>query len=350
MAETNPPMSVQVGGHSAAQERRFWAGLVGDRSGILDAGSFSVGPTAPATMGVVVQAGRGMVMGTENANQGGYPVDAITSETLILDNAHVTVGMNRIDLIIARVLDQEYLTSPTTTFVIEFVKGTTVSGTATPPAAPPNSMILAEVSVLGGSSAISGARITDRRYRATAQGGIVLCTSTSRPPSPYRGMRIMELDTGRNLIYVGATTEWQRDWGVEWGSLAAYYTASTGTVNTDTYQGLGGTGGARTFYAGRRYTMMFTCMLQNTSASVAKAIDFLFGPSSVSPLVALPSQKVEPSAYITYTAVRWWDQVATEWLNPAIYHKEPAGALEISTRTLMINDIGPTPGANWPAA
>lgn len=52
---------------------------------------------------------------------------------------------------------------------------------------------------------------------AVVQPGV--CTSATRPASPYRGQTIYETNTGRLLVYYGATTGWQPPWGQPWGFM-----------------------------------------------------------------------------------------------------------------------------------
>ena len=46
-----------------------------------------------------------------------------------------------------------------------------------------------------------------------------VCTSTTRPSAPYVGQTIYETNTGRLLVYYGATTGWQPPWGQPWGFM-----------------------------------------------------------------------------------------------------------------------------------
>lgn len=63
---------------------------------------------------------------------------------------------------------------------------------------------------------------------AVVQPGV--CTSTTRPSSPYKGQTIYETDTGRLLVYYGATTGWQPPWSQPWGSISYASTLSNVSV------------------------------------------------------------------------------------------------------------------------
>lgn len=61
-----------------------------------------------------------------------------------------------------------------------------------------------------------------------------VCTSTTRPASPYKGQTIYETDTGRLLVYYGVTTGWQLPWGQPWGVLGV-------GIKTSNQTGIGAT-------------------------------------------------------------------------------------------------------------
>lgn len=64
----------------------------------------------------------------------------------------------------------------------------------------------------------------------------IVCTSGTRPSSPAVGQKIYETDTGKELMYYGATTGWQRTWGDPWGVLnvATTTAASASIAGTET--------------------------------------------------------------------------------------------------------------------
>jgi hypothetical protein len=59
------------------------------------------------------------------------------------------------------------------------------------------------------------------RHNKTSYHGSspVVCTSTTRPPNPSYGQKIIESDTGNILYYYGATTGWVPPWNVAWGRV-----------------------------------------------------------------------------------------------------------------------------------
>ena len=64
----------------------------------------------------------------------------------------------------------------------------------------------------------------------------VICTSSTRPASPFAGQQIYETNTSKSLIYSGSV--WQPPWNTAWGSVAAPATwagnsiTSTSTADT----------------------------------------------------------------------------------------------------------------------
>lgn len=63
--------------------------------------------------------------------------------------------------------------------------------------------------------------------------GPYICTSGTRPGSPFQGQLIYETDTGEFLQYYGATTTWKPPWGLPWGieGAAEGTTAQTGITS-----------------------------------------------------------------------------------------------------------------------
>lgn len=52
-----------------------------------------------------------------------------------------------------------------------------------------------------------------------------VCTSTTRPASPYAGQKIYETDTKNELIWDGSA--WSRPWNIPWGNVG-YVSRTTG--------------------------------------------------------------------------------------------------------------------------
>ena len=211
MAAETPPIFLQAGSHDAEHTRRALASIVGNRPGIVGAGDLVVTQkSGTPNMSVDVAEGQVIVAGDEATYQGVYLCEARGVTNLVIAAADATNP--RRDLIIARVRDSAY-SGATDTFSIEVVQGTP-AGSPSDPSLPTGSVyVLARVAVAAGATSISNANITDGRAgwsgqfgRAAALGGTIICTSTTRPSSPFEGMRIYETDTNREYVHSG--TAW----------------------------------------------------------------------------------------------------------------------------------------------
>lgn len=190
MAEINPAFALQNAGatHTAANDRMMLSGqgagirastsLIG-RGGVnpIAGGAMAVTQTGSPSMAVIVASGICYIPGTEGSVQGVYAATADASETLTISAAHGSLA--RIDLVVAKVEDSFYSGS-TDAWSLEVVTGT-ASGSPAVPTAPANSIPLAQVAVAAAATTISNGNITDRRIFYTASGGIIPCTSSTKP-------------------------------------------------------------------------------------------------------------------------------------------------------------------------
>lgn len=176
--------------------RHFGSATTGDMAVIQRA--------AGANMSVDVLAGGAMVGGTESATQGQYFVYNDASVNVPITAAD---GSNpRKDLIGVRVRDSEY-SGVSNVGEIIVVTGTPAASPSEP-TAPANFLTLALVDVAAGATSITTANITDRRRTVAALGGVIVCTSTTRPTvNLWEGMTIFERDTNQMLIYSGSAWE-----------------------------------------------------------------------------------------------------------------------------------------------
>jgi hypothetical protein len=192
--------------------------------GVLTPGSMVVTQRgAGANMSVDVAAGAAGILGTENALQGMYNVVNDATVNLAISAADATNA--RWDAVIVRVRDSFYSGGDDDAqFVV-------VAGT---PAASPqvpdldalgyeNYLILAFVLVGANATSITNSDILDARTRTAALGGTIVCTSATRPTSPYPGMEIYETDNDLLLRYTGSswTPVSPQDAGVSYGEFAS---------------------------------------------------------------------------------------------------------------------------------
>jgi hypothetical protein len=127
-------------------------------------GALKVSPRAAgANMSVDVAAGRAVVRGDDEANQGHYRVISTAVENLPVGAA--PGSDSRIDLIVARVRDAAVTGGVSSDWLLEVIPGA-VAAAPVAPAVPPTAIPLAEVLVAAGTVSIDAAKITDRRTAA----------------------------------------------------------------------------------------------------------------------------------------------------------------------------------------
>lgn len=124
-------------------------------------------------MTVLVQPGSFVTPNTASPTDGGYAATLVSQGTLTLATADPSNP--RIDIIVATVNDTG--TSSSAGFV-EVVTGTP-AGSPSVPAAPANSIILAQVTVAAGATSVTSGNITDARPFTTATGGILVAAKGS---------------------------------------------------------------------------------------------------------------------------------------------------------------------------
>lgn len=256
MTERNPALWLQNRtDHTAEQERALITGLYLGKEGVMAQDDLKVVQRAAgANMSVDVGAGKATVVGDDNAAQGIYAVWNDAAKNVTISAAD---GTNpRRDIIVARVKDAFY-SGASNAFSIEVITGTP-AGSPADPSIPNNCLPLARVAVAAGASSITNANITDLRNRVGTMAACdIICTSSTRPTSPFQGMRIYETDTYKTLVYTTATTGWQLPWGEAWGSVAdVSYGASNQVIAPSTFVDLTGVSVAANVVGNRWYEVM----------------------------------------------------------------------------------------------
>jgi hypothetical protein len=89
---------------------------------------------------------------------------------------------------------------------------------------------------------------------AISRAGV--CTSSTRPASPYEGQVIYETDTDKILAWTGSA--WYAPWNMAWGSLGGAYRLSGNVTATTTTGDITGMSVTFTAVAGRRYKATWT--------------------------------------------------------------------------------------------
>lgn len=218
MAVEDPPFVLQGDSHPAVVFRHalqaffgspvssFAGGVsatgTGGAHGVVNSGDLAVSQNGTPNMSVNVAAGLAAIRGTEATAQGVYTF--YNDATANLSIAAADGSNPRRDLIIAQVRDSNY-SGASLDARLAVVTGTPAGSPADPSlAAYPNALVLARVAVAAAATTVTNANITDLRTRAYALGGVVVCTSTTRPSSPYEGQVIYETDTDKVRAYNGS--------------------------------------------------------------------------------------------------------------------------------------------------
>lgn len=202
MTERTPPAWLQAGSYPAEDDRRLLATIFSDSEGIILSTDLAVTQRgAGANMSVDVAGGRCVIKGDFSSVEGSYFMENRGVTNLVISASDPTNP--RIDRIIAEVLNAEY-SGASNLWRLRAMTGTP-AGSPSAPALPTNAISLATVSVAALASSVVNANITDARTRAWIGTGTVICTSSTRPASPFEGMEIYETDTDQTHIYNGST-------------------------------------------------------------------------------------------------------------------------------------------------
>jgi hypothetical protein len=241
MAVINPPGFLQnAGATHTAEQFRNWHGLLlagkGGSTSLIPRGGVNpalgsqlqVTQTGSPSQAIIVKSGHAVIPGSEGSKQGVYSAMNDADLTLSVTAAHAT--LNRIDSVVFKVQDTAY-SGATNTSSLVMVDGTPASSPSAP-TLPSNSIELARISVLAASTSVVTGSITDRRQYFATNGGVITCTSSTRPAAGTvaAGQIIYESDT--TFIY---RTD---DGGTTWTKLTFKYNTS---------QVLGGTASVITF-------------------------------------------------------------------------------------------------------
>lgn len=220
--EINPPSYLEDGCYTAQQDRLILSTLICG-AGVKNAGGVGtdlrVGSTSTAPLTILVGSGSGFVQGDVIANQGMYHVVNDSQITLTLDPPDLTD--TRIDMVVARVYDSQYLGSEDR-WALEVVTGDPSPSPALPDL-PPNSLPLAAVTVDPGLVNTSPGIIQDLREtfelcgppEPTVQAGSALVTASNgigttavNFPVPFAGVPtvVASPESGANVQLSASVT------------------------------------------------------------------------------------------------------------------------------------------------
>lgn len=173
----------------------------------------------------------------QTGQNGSYTVVLSSTETPDIDPSDAT--FDRMDRIVLRVEDPE-IGGAVREGRVEAVRGTP-SASPTPPGTPAGTLPLARVHIPAGS--LQPDYVTDDRRFTAALGGVIPCTSTTRPSGSYLrpGQAILETNTGNFSVWTGSSwrvVSGQSD-DTGWVNLESYLVSGfTGTLNARRWSGL----------------------------------------------------------------------------------------------------------------
>jgi len=216
MTILNPPGWIQaLSTHTAAQMRMYLASLQAGtfssatslraRGGVHQGfgTEFAVTQAGSPNMTVLVGSGACSIPGSESSTQGNYFAVNDAQVTLSIAAAHATLA--RIDIVVVNVRDAQY-SGASNDVQLQVITGTPASSPAVP-AAPANSITVAQVAVAANDTAITNGEITDTRIYMAALGGQIRARSDATRPGSTEisaGQRVWSMDVGREYIWDGA--------------------------------------------------------------------------------------------------------------------------------------------------
>lgn len=181
MAAQNPPYALQGAtgiDHPAELFRRMLRTVTGGATGVVGSGDMLVTANGTPNMSVNVAKGEALVAGSASVDQGTYYCFNDATVNLAVSNSDLTNP--RIDLVVAKVADT---LSDADTWSLAVVAGTAAPSPA-PPAAPVNSLVLAQIAVAAGAGSIVSGDITDKRPRASGPGSVLKYAEVTSGVSP----------------------------------------------------------------------------------------------------------------------------------------------------------------------
>ena len=168
---STPPIWQQNRAYSARLDRQFADVFFGE--GVIDvaSGDFEVTQTSPLTNSVLVNTGRAVVTGDDEANQGKYLILSESVLNVVLNAA--PPSNSRIDLVYLRVNDPVAGGPAGNNAEVTFVEGV-AAPVPVAPSLPTTAIPLARILRTAGDTSITNAMITDLRGQALIVPGTAL--------------------------------------------------------------------------------------------------------------------------------------------------------------------------------
>jgi hypothetical protein len=274
-------------------------------------GALLVAPRAAgANMSVDVAAGRAVIKGDDEANQGSYRVISTATENLPIGAR--PGSDSRIDLVVARVRDAAVTGGVSSDWILEVIPGT-VAAAPVVPAVPATAIPLAEITVTSATLSITATEITKDRRSAAQNAAYV-----AKAGSTMAGL--LTLDAGLASTLMRAIT----------------VSVPTGESTTSTtYVGLATVGPDVVFTVppSGQVLAVYTAQMENASPGSCFAAPELFreGVGSVDPASDSPAAVGVGAGFRTQVGFRIW----TELVVGAAYRARLAYRSSGGTATFM---------------
>lgn len=344
MAERTPPLHLQnATTHTAAGDRALIHSMFNGREGVSGSADLAVTQNGTPNMSVNIASGRAVVFGDDSTDQQLYHIwnDATVNKTI---SAADPTNPRR-DLVIAEVRDTLF-GGAANDWRLRVVTGTPAASPADP-SVPNTALVLARVAVAAGATSVTNANITDLRARAGTVGvSDVICTSTTRPASPFVGMKIYETDTAKALVYAGATSGWSPPWNTPWGRAGSATNASFTQAGSGLPTDIPLLSFAVNEVAGRRYRAMAQSDVFSTA--IGDGVGLLVMRNAVGlarglVYTAVAGASLTASAFCEYTATVTQTITWKAAFQRLVGSGTPSAiAVAGVPATLIVEDIGPS--------
>jgi len=184
-------------------------------------GNGAMAVSAAGGMNIQVSAGYCCCPNSSSALQGAYVFGLMVAQTLALQAASLTLP--RIDIVVAYVAD---LGTDASAAYVQVVTGTPAATPAVP-AAPSNSITLAQISVGAAATSITSANISDVRTYVVAPGGILPVASAAAAPALPPTQFMYNLATNQLCVGSGTAGKVGLPSTLPWAPVAAVKTTNT---------------------------------------------------------------------------------------------------------------------------
>jgi len=171
--------------------------------------------------------------------------------------------------------------------------------------------------------------------------GTIICTSTTRPASPFEGQQIYETDTDKLLIYNGSA--WYPPWNMPWGSQSAWSISTTTSTTFGAAQDVTGmtTGSAFTGVSGRLYKATYYAAQLTGQAGERANITILAGATTIQSMYSSLSQYGLPISMTAVFTASGATTVKVRAVRDVGVNTPTLYADANSPMRLLIEDIGP---------